>query len=130
MEGDNGFVFYPVEFGADGYFEPHPLFTQIANFEAANILMVKTFLLAGFTLDNGGATSITISGNAMLESKSGTNKHRKLPYAEILDEDFRFAIPIAELDGESDEDKSEATSLIAIALKFLFLVAELLSSCF
>jgi len=130
MEGDNGFVFYPVEFGADGYFEPHPLFTQISNFEAANILMVKTFLLAGFSLENGGATSITISGNAMLESKSSNNKHRKLPYAEILDEDFRFTLPIAVPEGESNENESESTSFLAAALRFLIIIAEFLSSWF
>jgi len=102
MEGDNGYEFYPVTYGSNGYYEPHPIFTQIQNFDSARILMVKTNILAGFSTINGGASSITISGNAMLESKKEGSRKLQSGDAEVA-ENFRMTVPFMNVVTDDEE---------------------------
>jgi len=120
MEGDNGYVFYPVTYGEDGYLKPHPLFTQIQRFDAARILIVTTNVLAGFSTVNGGASSMTITGNAMLESKIEGFDGRKLQESEDTVGGFELVIDLAPPEEEEVQEPETFCEILQNLLMALF----------
>jgi len=65
ISGDNGFSYSPVSYGETTYAANAPI-SQVLEYQAMNVVMIKTLLVGGFFNVGGGSSTVSVSGNAFL----------------------------------------------------------------
>jgi len=96
ITGDNGFSYSPVSYGETTYAANAPI-SQVLEYQAMNVVMVKTLLVGGFFNVGGGSSTVSVSGNAFLENSPAKTSAKTTGDFEI----------VLQIDSEVKEDVAE-----------------------
>jgi len=117
---DNGYEYSPVSYGASTYVATPPISSA---FQISDKVLVKTYLVGGFYNLNGGTSSVSVSGNAMLEFDS-TKNGRKL---DTSTSGFKLQMDLAR-DEEIVDDDGPSSRITICLLKLYELVQRFMRS--
>jgi len=98
ISGDNGFSYSPVSYGETTYAANAPI-SQVLEYQAMNVVMVKTLLVGGFFNVGGGSSTVSVSGNAFLENSPAKTSAKTTG-------DFEIFLQV-DIDSEVKEDATE-----------------------